>query len=183
MQSGPGYSGRSALSPSSSNRVKKEERLEIRRFSDFVSNSDLPSRAAGPQAGDIEEDDIHLLMQSICSPHEERKPVIKQEDRHNGHDPGLDHYPSDEEMVDNQVPARQDVGSFLSLPENEIPLAERMGAPVAMNCRLMPHQMCGLTWMVRQEEDDEKKGGLLAGELPFASAPIYTLALANLTNR
>lgn len=167
-----GQPSRAALSPGSPNRVKKEERLDIKRFSEFASGSDQPLHSAAPQPEDIDEDDIHLLMQSIHSQHAEDHPFRNQENAHNSRDPVADHYPSDEEMVNNREAAREDVRRFLSLPETEIPPEERMGTPVAMNCRLMPHQMCGLTWMVRQEEDDDKRGGLLAGKFPSLSSMI-----------
>lgn len=72
-------------------------------------------------------------------------------------------YPSDDELVRNRQSAREDVRIFLSLPDTEIAPEERIPTPDAMSCQLMEHQRCGLTWLVRQEEDDAKRGGLLAG--------------------
>lgn len=33
-----------------------------------------------------------------------------------------------------------------------------------MSCTLMEHQKIGLTWLIEQEMDSKKKGGLLAGQ-------------------
>lgn len=64
---------------------------------------------------------------------------------------------------------RHDMRSLMNLPPLEIPKAERMDTPAALKCRLFEHQKVALTWLVRQEQNPSKRGGLLAGMFCFLS--------------
>jgi hypothetical protein len=59
----------------------------------------------------------------------------------------------------------ENVQKLLVLPDIDIPPRLRKETPrqMAESCKLMEHQKVCLTWLVRQEEDKHKKGGLLAG--------------------
>lgn len=54
--------------------------------------------------------------------------------------------------------------ALLHLPEVDIPEGERLETPRGLTCDLLPHQRVGLTWLVRQEQDPNKKGSILAGK-------------------
>lgn len=56
-----------------------------------------------------------------------------------------------------------DMQKLLLLPDIDIPPEERKKTPRAMSCTLMEHQKVCLTWLIQQEQDSHKKGGLLAG--------------------
>lgn len=58
---------------------------------------------------------------------------------------------------------KADIQNLLSLPEIDIPEDHRKQTPPAMSCKLLEHQKVCLTWLMRQEQDPHKKGGLLAG--------------------
>lgn len=62
--------------------------------------------------------------------------------------------------------SQQNVRDLLILPPINIPRRDRKQTPRQMRCQLMEHQKVCLTWMIRQEEDEHKKGGLLAGKPP-----------------
>lgn len=66
----------------------------------------------------------------------------------------------------------QEVRALLSLPPINIPPNQRMSTPQQMSCQLMEHQKVGLSWLLGQEEDKSKMGGLLAGMLQFGSHPL-----------
>lgn len=140
-----GNADQSALSPASANqRAKKEEPLNIKPFSAFGGASDNDHPAGSQhEAIDDDDDDVSLLMRA--------------------------YYPANEELVMNREETRGGVREFLSLPDTDIPPEARMLTPHVMNCRLMEHQRCGLTWMARQEEEENKRGGLLAGMPPVAA--------------
>lgn len=58
---------------------------------------------------------------------------------------------------------RDDVENLLVLSEVNIPPHQRKQTPKQMSCALTEHQRIGLTWLLEQEKDQLKKGGLLAG--------------------
>lgn len=58
---------------------------------------------------------------------------------------------------------RDDVENLLVLSEVNIPPNQRKQTPKQMSCALTEHQRIGLTWLLEQEKDKQKKGGLLAG--------------------
>lgn len=58
---------------------------------------------------------------------------------------------------------RDDVQNLLVLSEVDIPPNQRKQTPKQMSCDLTEHQRIGLTWLLEQEKDRKKKGGLLAG--------------------
>lgn len=58
---------------------------------------------------------------------------------------------------------RDDVQNLLVLSEVNIPPHQRKQTPQQMLCALTEHQKIGLTWLLEQEKDRQKKGGLLAG--------------------
>ncbi|KAI1142039.1 hypothetical protein F5Y05DRAFT_213007 [Hypoxylon sp. FL0543] len=70
----------------------------------------------------------------------------------------------------------QHLQKFLKLPEIEIPRDKRMSKPPGMSCELLEHQKVGLTWLVQQEEDQHKKGGILADTMGLGKT-IQALAL------
>lgn len=59
----------------------------------------------------------------------------------------------------------ENLQKLLVLPDIDIPPHLRRETPrqMAASCRLMEHQKVCLTWLLRQEEDKYKQGGLLAG--------------------
>ncbi|KAG6355977.1 hypothetical protein INS49_015362 [Diaporthe citri] len=57
---------------------------------------------------------------------------------------------------------RDDVQNLLVLSEVDIPPSQRKQTPKQMSCDLTEHQRIGLTWLLQQERDPKKKGGLLA---------------------
>ncbi|KAL1873175.1 hypothetical protein Daus18300_003994 [Diaporthe australafricana] len=57
---------------------------------------------------------------------------------------------------------RDDIQNLLVLSEVDIPPHLRKQTPTQMSCTLMEHQKIGLTWLIEQEMDPKKKGGLLA---------------------
>ena len=60
---------------------------------------------------------------------------------------------------------KADIENLLSLPKIDIPKDQRKQTSPAMSCELLEHQKVCLTWLIRQEQDPHKKGGLLAGTL------------------
>lgn len=58
---------------------------------------------------------------------------------------------------------RDDVENLLVLSEVNIPPHQRKQTPKQMCCALTEHQRIGLTWLLEQEKDRQKRGGLLAG--------------------
>lgn len=56
-----------------------------------------------------------------------------------------------------------DIQKLLLLPEIDIPPEQRKKTPRQMSCELMEHQKVCLTWLIQQEQDNHKRGGLLAG--------------------
>lgn len=72
-----------------------------------------------------------------------------------------DQVPSPQQSQDG---GHQDnVQNLLVLPELDIPPHQRKQTPKQMSCTLLEHQKIGLTWLIEQEKDRQKKGGLLAG--------------------
>lgn len=67
---------------------------------------------------------------------------------------------------------RDDVQNLLVLSEVDIPPNQRKHTPKQMSCDLTEHQRIGLTWLLEQEKDRKKKGGLLAG-LSHISSQLY----------
>lgn len=59
--------------------------------------------------------------------------------------------------------SRDDIQNLLALSEVNIPPHQRKQTPQQMLCALTEHQKIGLTWLLEQEKDRQKKGGLLAG--------------------
>lgn len=60
---------------------------------------------------------------------------------------------------------QRDIKKLLNLPDIYYPPELRKQTPMQMadSCTLMEHQKICLTWLLNQEEDKHKKGGLLAG--------------------
>lgn len=76
---------------------------------------------------------------------------------------------NDQDMPEDQaeVPhddARGQTNALLRLPEVNIPEDERLETPRGLTCELLPHQRVGLTWLIRQEQDPNKRGSILAGK-------------------
>lgn len=77
--------------------------------------------------------------------------------------PSNENFPSNSTQ-DFQDDCRQDdVQNLLVLSEVNIPPRQRKKTPNQMSCALTEHQKIGLTWLLEQENDRKKKGGLLAG--------------------
>ncbi|RYP61070.1 hypothetical protein DL770_009854 [Monosporascus sp. CRB-9-2] len=74
------------------------------------------------------------------------------------------------------VKEQEDIQRLLSLPDIDIPSAQRKETPRAMSCALMEHQRVCLTWMIQQEQDSHKKGGLLADTMGLGKT-VQALAL------
>ncbi|KAI2464098.1 SNF2 family N-terminal domain-containing protein [Annulohypoxylon bovei var. microspora] len=89
-----------------------------------------------------------------------------------GHD--LAHDPM--HMRDPQERERQAVQHLLLLPDIDIPPEQRKATPHAMSCTLMDHQKVCLTWLMEQEDDPNKRGGLLADTMGLGKT-IQALAL------
>ncbi|ROW02910.1 hypothetical protein VSDG_01773 [Cytospora chrysosperma] len=72
----------------------------------------------------------------------------------------------------------ENVQKLLVLPDIDIPPRLRKQTPrqMADSCKLMEHQKVCLTWLVRQEEDKHKKGGLLADTMGVGKT-VQALAL------
>ncbi|KAI1395553.1 SNF2 family N-terminal domain-containing protein [Hypoxylon fuscum] len=70
----------------------------------------------------------------------------------------------------------KDIQGLLKMPEIDIPPEQRLKTPVGMACTLMDHQRVCLTWLVKQEKDPHKKGGLLADTMGLGKT-IQALAL------
>ncbi|RYP46642.1 hypothetical protein DL768_007187 [Monosporascus sp. mg162] len=99
-------------------------------------------------------------------------------------------YGSDEEGADSRqsfvgshnvrdmrdVKQEEDIQRLLSLPDIDIPSSQRKETPRAMSCALMEHQRVCLTWMIQQEQDSHKKGGLLADTMGLGKT-VQALAL------
>lgn len=73
------------------------------------------------------------------------------------------HSPGTQEIQDDG--RRDDIQNLLVLSEVNIPPHQRKQTPQQMLCALTEHQKIGLTWLLEQEKDRQKKGGLLAGWL------------------
>ena len=58
---------------------------------------------------------------------------------------------------------RVEIQELLSLPEIDIPKTQRKQTPPTMLCNLLEHQKACLSWLMQQELNVHKKGGLLAG--------------------
>ncbi|KAF3771093.1 hypothetical protein M406DRAFT_336613 [Cryphonectria parasitica EP155] len=71
---------------------------------------------------------------------------------------------------------QQDVRNLLVLPPINIPREQRVQTPRQMRCQLMEHQKVCLSWLMRQEEDRNKRGGLLADGMGLGKT-IQALAL------
>jgi hypothetical protein len=70
--------------------------------------------------------------------------------------------------LDFQDDGRQDdVENLLNPSEVNIAPHRRKKTPKQMLCALTEHQRIGLTWLLEQENDRKKKGGLLAGMPPI----------------
>ncbi|KAI6085770.1 SNF2 family N-terminal domain-containing protein [Hypoxylon rubiginosum] len=70
----------------------------------------------------------------------------------------------------------KEIQKLLTMPEIEIPKKQRKDTPAAMSCKLMEHQRVSLCWMTQQEQDQHKKGGLLADTMGLGKT-IQALAL------
>ncbi|KUI71446.1 hypothetical protein VM1G_07023 [Cytospora mali] len=72
----------------------------------------------------------------------------------------------------------EDVQKLLVLPDIDIPPYERRQTPRQMSgsCRLMEHQKVCLTWLLNQEKDGHKKGGILADTMGLGKT-VQALAL------
>ncbi|KAI1211110.1 SNF2 family N-terminal domain-containing protein [Annulohypoxylon truncatum] len=71
---------------------------------------------------------------------------------------------------------RQAVQHLLRLPEIDIPPEQRKATPVAMSCTLMDHQKVCLSWLMEQEDDPNKRGGILADTMGLGKT-VQSLAL------
>jgi SNF2 family DNA or RNA helicase len=60
-------------------------------------------------------------------------------------------------------------------PDEDLPPELRKGTPAEMQCALLEHQKLGLTWLIRQEESNNK-GGILADDMGLGKT-IQALAL------
>lgn len=74
-----------------------------------------------------------------------------------------------QESLRNDV--RDQTRALLLLPEVNIPEDERLPTPRALTCNLLPHQRVGLTWLIRQEQDPNKRGSILAGRATLINLP------------
>ncbi|ROW15882.1 hypothetical protein VPNG_02557 [Cytospora leucostoma] len=82
----------------------------------------------------------------------------------------------DDSIRSAQMGHHEDVQKLLILPEIDIPRERRKQTPRGMSCQLMEHQKVCLTWLLQQEEDKHKKGGLLADTMGLGKT-IQALAL------
>ncbi|KAI0134083.1 SNF2 family N-terminal domain-containing protein [Xylariales sp. AK1849] len=64
---------------------------------------------------------------------------------------------------------------LLVFPPIDIPKQERHKQPIALAPKLLPHQRVGLTWLIKQEEDNHK-GGILADTMGLGKT-VQALAL------
>ncbi|KAI2619886.1 SNF2 family N-terminal domain-containing protein [Hypoxylon sp. NC1633] len=88
-----------------------------------------------------------------------------------------EHLPhSEQEAVQSQESQQREIQKLLSMPEIDIAPEQRRGTPAAMACTLMEHQKVCLTWLIHQEEDEHKKGGILADTMGLGKT-ISALAL------
>ncbi|KAI2607184.1 SNF2 family N-terminal domain-containing protein [Hypoxylon fragiforme] len=71
---------------------------------------------------------------------------------------------------------QKELTRLLSMPDIDIPPSERTNTPAGMKCTLMEHQKACLTWLVKQEKDDHKKGGILADTMGLGKT-IQAIAL------
>ncbi|OTB13127.1 hypothetical protein K445DRAFT_24943 [Daldinia sp. EC12] len=79
-------------------------------------------------------------------------------------------------LVKSDEVQQKELDNLLSMPEIDIPPEQRKGTPAAMSCTLMEHQKVCLTWLIQQEEDAHKKGGILADTMGLGKT-IQALAL------
>ncbi|KAI0402845.1 hypothetical protein F4802DRAFT_573995 [Xylaria palmicola] len=70
---------------------------------------------------------------------------------------------------------REAIRNLLDVPDVEIPVWNRERQPFALNKKLMPHQLVGLTWLINQEKSAHK-GGILADDMGLGKT-IQALAL------
>lgn len=77
-------------------------------------------------------------------------------------------HPHDTQHVQDDG-GQDDVQNLLVLSEVNIPPSQRKQTPKQMSCDLTEHQRIGLTWLLEQEKDRNKKGGLLAGSSQISS--------------
>ncbi|KAI0852732.1 SNF2 family N-terminal domain-containing protein [Daldinia vernicosa] len=70
----------------------------------------------------------------------------------------------------------KELQNFLTMPEIDISPEQRMSTPASMSCTLMEHQKVCLTWLIQQEEDVHKKGGILADTMGLGKT-VQALAL------
>lgn len=60
--------------------------------------------------------------------------------------------------------AQQEVQSLLAIPLIDIPPRERKQTPAQLQYPLYEYQKVCLTWLIQQEEDNTKRGSILAGK-------------------
>ncbi|KAI0109821.1 SNF2 family N-terminal domain-containing protein [Daldinia grandis] len=70
----------------------------------------------------------------------------------------------------------KEIQNFLTMPEIDISPEQRKSTPASMSCTLMEHQKVCLTWLIQQEEDVHKKGGILADTMGLGKT-VQALAL------
>ncbi|KAI1645923.1 SNF2 family N-terminal domain-containing protein [Daldinia loculata] len=70
----------------------------------------------------------------------------------------------------------KEIQNFLTMPEIDISPEQRKSTPASMSCTLMEHQKVCLTWLIQQEEDIHKKGGILADTMGLGKT-VQALAL------
>lgn len=99
-------------------------------------------------------------LQSIESDENEDNNRYIERARENG---DVQDLPEDQHAVPHDD-ARGQTNALLHLPEVDIPEGERLETPRGLTCELLPHQRVGLTWLIRQEQDPNKRGSILAGK-------------------
>lgn len=63
--------------------------------------------------------------------------------------------------------AQQDIPLLLAIPSIDIPPHMRVQSPAQLQFPLYEYQKVCLTWLIQQEQDDEKMGSILAGKSPL----------------
>ncbi|KAI1800388.1 SNF2 family N-terminal domain-containing protein [Daldinia bambusicola] len=80
------------------------------------------------------------------------------------------------DLAKSEEMQQKELDNLLSMPEIDIPPEQRQGTPAAMSCTLMEHQKVCLTWLIQQEEDVHKRGGILADTMGLGKT-VQALAL------
>lgn len=133
-----------------------QQELFVEQVEDHYIQQDQQEDQTFPvlQAGEDEETPYVLQSQQN---QQEDQPFAALQD---GEDDEASHVLQNQQLHQTQEQTR----ALLELPEVDIPESQRSKTPRGLSCELLPHQRVGLTWLIRQEEDANKKGSILAGK-------------------